>query len=102
MPFHGTIYRLKIRSKVASLSLECFVVLIPGCGALPVDEDLLDAVLLHLELAERAELGEAPERQLEVAPVGVLLPDLVADGEEPLPSDLQRLKAGRVAYSVIS
>ena len=95
MLFHGTIYRLKIRLKVASLSLECFVVLIPGCGTLPVDEYLLDAVLLHLELAERAELGEASERQLEVAPVGVLLTDLVPDGEKPLPRDLQRLQGNQ-------
>ena len=62
-------------------------------GALAVDQHLLHAVLLHLELAQRAELRESAQRQLEVGPVGVLLTDLVADGEEPLAGDLQGLVA---------
>ena len=70
---------------------------LPGGRALPVDEHLLDAVLLHLQFAEGAEFREAPERQLEVVPVGVLLTDLVADGEELLAGDLERLVGVKVA-----
>ena len=73
-------------------------VLLPRRRALPVDEHLLDAVLLHLQLAQRAELGQSPEGQLEVVPVGVLLTDLVPDGEELLTRDLKRLDW----YSVVS
>ena len=54
---------------------------------------LLHPVLLHLQLAEAAELGHAAHGQHVVVPVGVLLPDLLADREESVPCNLQRLVA---------
>ena len=65
----------------------------PWRSTLSVNEDLLHPVLLHLELPEGAELGHAAHRQDVVIPVGVLLADLFADGEEPVPGNLQGLVA---------
>ena len=66
-----------------------------GRGALPVDQHLLDAVFLHLQLPQRAELTQAAQRQLEVVPVRVLLTDLVPGEEE------KSRKNVSASYSVI-
>ena len=63
----------------------------PGGSALPVDQDLLHPVLLHLELAEGGELGHSAHGQDVVVPVGVLLTDLFTDGKEPVSGNLQGL-----------
>ena len=60
-------------------------------GALAVNQNLLHAVLLHLELAQRAELGKSAQGQDELVPVGVFLADLLTDGKEPVTGNLQRL-----------
>ena len=49
----------------------------PGGGALPVYQDLLHPVLLHLELPQRAELGQAAQGKDELVPVGILLANLL-------------------------
>ena len=62
-----------------------------GSGALSVDENLLHAILFHLQLPQRAELAEATQREDKLVPVCILLPDLFANREEPVASDLQGL-----------